>query len=214
MADNTNATLVDESGQGAMDLVIPRPCPNCGAIVNGKAALVDIPHFKEVAHLILDCSNCATRSETYKSGHRVEEKGTRITLNVESKRDFERKLLKGENCTIEIPSLGLEIPASTLPARFIPIADFLHRALTDILRQAQATGQGGNPELKQFVQKLMAFMDADLLPATIIFDDPAGNTYLESFSAPEVDPTIVTEEYERSVMQEALVGSSYDHTPI
>ncbi|KAJ3159994.1 hypothetical protein HDU86_001259 [Geranomyces michiganensis] len=209
-----NATATSETGTASMDIVIPRPCPNCGAMVNGKAALLEIPHFKEVAHLILDCGNCGTKSETYKSGHRVEEKGQKVTLTVEKKADLSRRLLKGENCTIEIPSIGLEIPAVTLPARFMPIADFLHKSLTDVLRHAHASGHGDNPELKAFVKRLLGFMDGEGLPATMIFDDPAGNTYVESFAAPEIDSTIVTEHYERSPEAEALVGQSYERTPI
>ncbi|KAJ3146623.1 hypothetical protein HDU89_006094 [Geranomyces variabilis] len=210
----TNATATSTTGTSEMDIIIPRPCPSCHAMVNGKASLLEIPHFKEVAHLILDCGNCGTKTETYKSGHRVEDHGQKITLTVENKADLRRRLLKGENCTIEIPSLGLEIPAATLPARFMPLSDFLHQTLTDVLRHAQASGHASNPELKAFVQKLLGFMDGDGLPATIIFDDPAGNTYVESFSAPEIDSTIVTELYKRSAEAEALVGQSYERTPI
>ncbi|KAI8827131.1 ZPR1 zinc-finger domain-containing protein [Fimicolochytrium jonesii] len=204
-ADNSE---VEAAPQG--DLVIPRPCPICGVTINGKAALVEIPHFKEVAHLTLDCGNCGNKTESYKSGHRVEDKGTKMTLKMESKRDFERLVLKGEHCTMEIPSLGLEVPPEALPARYMSIADFLHQTLTDVLRHAQATGRGGNSDLKQWVQKMMAFMDGDMLPATLILTDPAGNTYLESFSAPEKDATIETEEYERSVADNKRVNASYD----
>ncbi|KAJ3020475.1 nucleolar zinc-finger protein [Thoreauomyces humboldtii] len=209
-------TTVETPGNPApnMDIVIQRPCPNCAALISGQAALVEVPHFKEVAHLILDCSNCNTRTETFKSGHRVEEKGQKITVTLENMQDLERKVLKGEYCTLEIPLLGLELPPQTLPARFMPILDFLHQILEDVLKNATARGEASNPQIKLFHHNVVAFATGKVFPATILLDDPAGNTHVESFSAPDVDANIKVEEYARNEEQEKLVMSSYDTTPI
>ncbi|KAJ3188277.1 nucleolar zinc-finger protein [Gaertneriomyces sp. JEL0708] len=174
-------------------IVIPRPCPNCGTVVDGKAELIEIPHWKDVAFLILDCHTCGKKTETYKSGHRVEDKGERITITVNDKKDFRRRVLKSETCTLKIPSLGLEVPPESLGGKYMPLSNFLAHVLEDV----KTSSSGMTPQLRQWIKTFRDFMDGKSLPTTLIFEDPTGNTFVQNFSAPDVDSNVSTEYYER-----------------
>ena len=46
------------------------------------------------------------------------------------------------------------------------------------------------------------------IPFTLIIDDPVSNSYLQNLYAPDPDPNMTTEEYERSEEQNEELGFS------
>ena len=58
-----------------------------------------IPHFKEVIVMALTCDTCGYRSNEVKSGARVSEKGTRITLHLTDPIDLSGDILKVRRVT-------------------------------------------------------------------------------------------------------------------
>ena len=41
---------------------------------------------------------------------------------------------------------------------------------------------------------------------TIVLDDPAGNSFIQNFYAPDPDPEMVLEDYERTAEDDAFLG--------
>lgn len=52
----------------------------------------------------------------------------------------------------------------------------------------------------------MASADEDLLPFTLVLQDPAGNSHIQSFLSPLPDPQLSTRHYKRSAEEDASLG--------
>ena len=58
---------------------------------------------------------------------------------------------------------------------------------------------------EEFLKKLKAVKNAEK-PFTLILDDPLANSYLQNLYAPDPDPNMVIENYERSWEQNEELG--------
>lgn len=86
--EEPNANIKDEV------LQMKTNCPDCGAECFTKMKVTDIPYFKEVIIMATDCEKCGSRTNEVKSSGGIEEKGKRIKLNVKTKDDLSRDVLK------------------------------------------------------------------------------------------------------------------------
>lgn len=55
---------------------------------------LDIPHFKEVVIMATTCDICGVKTNEVKSGGGIESKGVCIEVDVRTKDDFSRDVLK------------------------------------------------------------------------------------------------------------------------
>ena len=60
-------------------------------------------------------------------------------------------------------------------------------------------------KLRVFLDNLQKCIKLEM-PFTIILDDPLGNSYLQNLYAPDPDPNMTTESYERSWEQNEFLG--------
>merc|ERR1719281_642663 len=81
--------------------------------------------------------------------------------------------------------------------------------------QLQATncflgGDSARPEaqgkMEAFLARLRGLRAGAELGWTLVLDDPAGNSYLENPHAPDADPQLTVEDYERDYDQNELLG--------
>jgi zinc finger protein len=79
--------------------------------------LTRIPFYRDVVISSFSCENCHIKNNTIESANKVQERGTRIKLEVTDAADLNRELVKSDNATLSIPILDFEIPSRTQKGR-------------------------------------------------------------------------------------------------
>uniref|UniRef100_A0ABM5EQN7 Zinc finger protein ZPR1 n=1 Tax=Pogona vitticeps TaxID=103695 RepID=A0ABM5EQN7_9SAUR len=184
-------------------------CPECNAPASTNMKLVQIPHFKEVIIMATNCDACGHRTNEVKSGGAIEPLGTRITLQVTDSSDLTRDLLKSETCRVEIPELEFELGMGALGGKFTTLEGLLKDIRDLVEKNPFNLGDSSLPDraekLSAFGRKLQQIMDGKL-QVHVTLDDPAGNSYLQNLYAPEEDPAMKVERYERLFEQNEELG--------
>ncbi|KAI9475997.1 MAG: ZPR1 zinc-finger domain-containing protein [Benjaminiella poitrasii] len=198
----TVSEMVNEKGVPEI-MSFPANCPSCNAPCSTNMHVMEIPHFKEVVIMATNCEQCGYKSNEVKAGGAISEKGKRITLKITDPDDLSRDILKSETCGLSIPEVNLELTPGTLGGRFTTVEGLLKQVHNELLERAPfIQGDSGTEESKQrwskFLDNLIAVAEGKLMPVTLIVDDPLSNSYLQNLYAPDPDPEMSIEEYERS----------------
>ncbi|XP_004604767.2 zinc finger protein ZPR1 [Sorex araneus] len=184
-------------------------CPECNASAQTNMKLVQIPHFKEVIIMATNCEVCGHRTNEVKSGGAVEPLGTKITLHITDPSDMTRDLLKSETCSVEIPELEFELGMAVLGGKFTTLEGLLKDIRELVTKNPFTLGDSSNPDraekLQEFSQKLDQILEGSM-KAHLIMNDPAGNSYLQNVYAPEADPEMKVERYQRTFDQNEELG--------
>ncbi|NXS73326.1 ZPR1 protein, partial [Pandion haliaetus] len=184
-------------------------CPECNAPANTNMKLVQIPHFKEVIIMATNCDSCGHRTNEVKSGGAIEPQGTRITLRITDPSDMTRDVLKSETCSVEIPELEFELGMGALGGKFTTLEGLLKDIGELVERNPFTLGDSSAPskteKLHEFLGRLHEIVEGKA-KAHFIMDDPAGNSYLQNVYAPEEDPELKVERYERTFEQNEDLG--------
>ncbi|XP_044312325.1 zinc finger protein ZPR1 [Varanus komodoensis] len=184
-------------------------CPECNAPAATNMKLVQIPHFKEVIIMATSCDSCGHRTNEVKSGGAIEPLGTKITLHVTDPSDLTRDILKSETCRVEIPELDFELGMGALGGKFTTLEGLLKDIQDLVAKNPFTLGDSSTPDqaekLRAFGQKLQQIIDGQLR-VHFVLDDPAGNSYLQNLYAPEEDPEMRVERYERLFEQNEALG--------
>lgn len=185
-------------------------CPGCGRKCDTRMHPVNIPHFREVIIMATLCEHCGYKSSEVKSGGPIQPRGRRITLKLESTEDMSRDILKSESCSLSIPEINLELGTGTLGGRFTTIEGLLSQVKEDLINKVPfCIGDSAEHDRKQRLDDLVNALDAIMegsRQCCIIIDDPLGNSYVQNLYAPDPDPQIIEEEYERSFEQNEEFG--------
>ncbi|NXU55685.1 ZPR1 protein, partial [Turnix velox] len=183
-------------------------CPECNAPADTNMKLVQIPHFKEVIIMATNCDSCGHRTNEVKSGGAIEPEGTRITLHITDPSDMTRDVLKSETCSVEIPELEFELGMGALGGKFTTLEGLLKDVKELVERNPFTLGDSSAPsrteKLREFIGKLQEVKGK--MKAHFIMDDPAGNSYLQNVYAPEEDPELRVERYQRTFQQNEELG--------
>ncbi|XP_013911295.1 PREDICTED: zinc finger protein ZPR1 [Thamnophis sirtalis] len=184
-------------------------CPECNAPASTNMKLVQIPHFKEVIIMATNCDACGHRTNEVKSGGGIEPLGTKITLHVTGSADMMRDVLKSETCRIEIPELEFEIGMGALGGKFTTLEGLMKDIQALVEKNPFTLGDASCPgkaaKLHAFGKKLQQIVDGEM-KVHLVLDDPAGNSYLQNLYAPEEDPELCVERYERRFEQNEELG--------
>ena len=188
-------------------ITFPTSCNACGHDAECNMKEVNIPFFKNVILMANVCANCGFRDCEVKSGGGIGDKGNKITLNItDSDMDLSRDILKTETTSVHIPELDLELTGSTLGGRFTTIEGLLEQ-IKDNLTQLNpfSFGDSATGHLAKTVRDLDDVLQNERL-VTLILDDPAGNCYIQNMYAPDPDPNLTIEFYERTEEQNDELG--------
>lgn len=191
----------------------PASCPGCMKSCATNMKMVNIPHFKQVVLMSTVCDHCGYRSNEVKTGGEIPEKGRRITVHIKTKEDLSRDILKSESCAMSCPALDLSVEPGTLGGRFTTIEGLLTQVRDDLKTNIfDAAGGGGDSMPVNEKVRWAAFfgqLDAAItgrLEFDIVLQDPLASSYVQSFTAPEPDPQIEAEEYDRTEEEEEDLG--------
>lgn len=200
----TDANMTDEVFN------FPTNCSNCHAPAECKMKIVNIPYFKEIVLMSINCDTCAFKSTEVKAGGATADKGKKITLKVTDVEDLSRDILKSESCGLKVPEISLELEAGTLGGKFTTIEGLLDNVYEELSSRGPfSRGDSLTDERKEkynvFLKELKALGEFSK-PFTIILDDPLGNSYVQNLVAPDEDPMMTVEEYERTHEQNEDLG--------
>ncbi|BGP17532.1 hypothetical protein JCM10213_004074 [Rhodosporidiobolus nylandii] len=190
-------------------LSFPGVCNLCGSELETLMKTVNIPHFKDIILMSTNCHDCGYRDTEVKSGGAISEKGRKLTLKVEDSDDLSRDILKSETAGLVIPEIDLELNPGTLGGRFTTLEGLLGQVYEELDEKVFARGdsaiEGVTDEMQTFLGNLKKVMSASI-PFTIILDDPLANSYIQNLYAPDKDPNMDEEEYERDWQQNEELG--------
>ena len=195
---------------------LPCHCPGCGKSAMMNLQMVNVPYFKQVIISAVVCTHCGYRTNDVKSGGEMPEKGQRIWLNVENSMDLRRDILKSETCMLKIPACKVEVVPGTMGGRFTTVEGLLTQIRDDlrgsIFDADDVEGSGGDSmpdERKKGWNEFFDGLDKAIcgeMKYTILMEDPLSNSYVQSFTAPDPDPQIKIEDYERTAEEEEELG--------
>jgi len=185
-------------------------CPECNAPCQTNMKVTKIPFFKEVVIMATVCDACGVKTNEVKSGGGIEDKGRRITLHVTDPSDMNRDILKSETGDIAIPELDLEMGGAALGGRFTTLEGLMNNVLELVQTNpmwggGDATSPDVTKRMEEFKEKLKDLIN-NKKNFTFVLDDPAGNSYLQNVYAPDDDPEMKVELYERSFDQNEELG--------
>jgi len=100
-----------------------------------------------------------------------------------------RDILKSETCGLSIPEVELELTPGTLGGRFTTIEGLLKQIHYELGGKFPfINGDSIQIERKvtfqKFMDKLNSVISGEVLPVTLILDDPLANSYLQNPYAP------------------------------
>ncbi|KAI5740663.1 hypothetical protein M8J76_005967 [Diaphorina citri] len=187
----------------------PTNCSQCGSPCMTNMKMTNIPYFKEVVIMATTCDTCGHRTSEVKSGGGIEPKGVKIEVFVSQAEDFSRDVLKSDTCCLSIPELDLEVGAAALGGKFTTVEGLLRDIQGQIGDRGSMFSDAADPDAAGRMKAFLARLD-DILTnketITLVLDDPAGNSYVQSTTAPDPDPGLKITSYERSYEQNEDLG--------
>jgi len=185
-------------------------CSSCGHPLDTLMKKVLIPYFKDVLIMSTNCDRCGYRDNEVKSGSAISDQGKRIILKVEDREDLSRDILKSETAGLEIPEIELVLHPGTLGGRFTTLEGLLTQVYEELGEKVFVHGDASSTSedkstFETFLANLKEVMQAKR-PFTVILDDPLANSYLQNLFAPDPDPAMTIESYERAWEQNEELG--------
>lgn len=155
-----------------------------------------------------NCDRCGYRDNEVKSGAAISPQGKRIILKVEDAEDLSRDILKSETAGLEIPEIDLVLTHGTLGGRFTTLEGLLTQVYEELSDKVIA-GDSSQGEEKKSFEKFLGDLKSVIAvekPFTVILDDPLANSYIQSLYAPDPDPNMTSELYDRTWEQNEELG--------
>lgn len=185
-------------------------CLTCYKPCQTNMKTVDIPHFKEVIIMSTNCEHCGYKSNEVKTGGAIPTHGNKVTLKVTDPEDLARDILKSETCGLTVPELNLDLTPGTLGGRFTTIEGLLQQVYEELHgRVFSQTSDSMDDATKTrwtgFFAKLQDAVDGKI-GFTIVMEDPLAASYIQNVYAPDNDPNMLVEEYERTFEQNEDLG--------
>uniref|UniRef100_A0A8C1IPS2 Zinc finger protein ZPR1 n=1 Tax=Cyprinus carpio TaxID=7962 RepID=A0A8C1IPS2_CYPCA len=170
--------------------VIESLCMNCYENGSTRLLLTKIPFFKEIIISSFSCPHCNWTNTEIQSAGRIQEQGVLYTLQVKTKEDMNREVVKSDSASTRIPQLDFEIPAFTQKGSLSTIEGLLDRAVMGL-------------EQDQPIRKVCVLF---FIIIKLIIDDPSGNSFIENPFAPQKDTALTVTHYKRTPEHNAALG--------
>ncbi|KAG0268841.1 nucleolar zinc-finger protein [Linnemannia exigua] len=183
-------------------------CMNCHENGTTRLLLTRVPHFREVILMAFDCPHCGHRSNELQQANAIAVGGAIYTCQISNKADLNRQLVKTDTATVKIPEIDFEIPAQR--GHLTTIEGLLSTVIDDLESDQPVRKHLDEAlylQIKHIIDQLQDCIDGKT-PFTVILDDPAGNSYIESLDAPNLDAKLDLSVYIRTRAQERAMGLS------
>ncbi|KAF9899791.1 nucleolar zinc-finger protein [Linnemannia zychae] len=183
-------------------------CMNCHENGTTRLLLTRVPHFREVILMAFDCPHCGYRSNELQQANAIAVGGAIYTCQVSNRADLNRQIVKTDTATVKIPEIDFEIPAQR--GHLTTIEGLLSTVIDDLESDQPVRKHLDETlyhQIKHTVDQLQDCISGKT-PFTVILDDPAGNSYIESLDAPNLDAKLDLSVYMRTRAQERAMGLS------
>lgn len=186
--------------------VIESLCMNCRENGQTKILLTSIPYYKDVAIMSFECTHCNTINNELQSVGEIQPKGVRYKVNCKEDEDLQRQIVKTEWSEIKIPEIEFEVKRQPgLVTNIEGILDRTEAGMKQMLELNPDLDDDTKDKVKEFLTKIMK-CKLMLMDFTFILDDPSGNSYVQSLTAPAIDPMLDVIHYNRTRDQNLLLG--------
>ncbi|KAK8770233.1 hypothetical protein V5799_013303 [Amblyomma americanum] len=181
-------------------------CLRCRENGTTRLLLTKIPFYREVVVMSFCCDHCGWQNSELQPAATVQPTGVRCELSVRTRQDLNRQVVKTRDAVVTVPDVELEIPARTQEGSVTTVEGLLQRAVQGLEASlADCAEEARAGKLSDFVGRLR-----DLLQLRrqfrLVLDDPSGNSFVENPQAPEADPCMVVQRYQRTAQQDAALG--------
>eukprot|EP00656_Telonema_subtile_P039524 TRINITY_DN44622_c0_g1_i1.p1 TRINITY_DN44622_c0_g1~~TRINITY_DN44622_c0_g1_i1.p1 ORF type:complete len:552 (-),score=156.15 TRINITY_DN44622_c0_g1_i1:78-1733(-) len=191
-------------------------CEACGKDVTCNMFQFMIPHFREVILMSASCEACGNRSREIKPGGAVPDNGRRCTLRFEKEIDLRRGVIKSDSACVTIPEIELEMQQGTLGGMFTTVEGLLVKIKEHLEesnpfggagdgRNTLAAGNSTSTIFAAFLDKVDNLSKGNT-PFTLIVEDAMAGSFIENPLAPENDPQLTIEDYERTHEENEELG--------
>lgn len=202
----------DISAEDGEPTEIESMCMNCHQNGLTRLLLTRIPFFKEIIVSSFSCPHCRWGNTEVQSAGRIQDQGVCFTLQVKTKEDLNREVVKAESATTRIPQLDFEIPAFTQKGCLSTVEGILDRAVAG-LEQDQEVRRAAEPQMAEkideFIQSLKRLKTVER-EFTLIMEDPSGNSFIENPAAPQRDEALTVSRFKRTPQQDMQLGLRAD----
>lgn len=157
------------------------------------------------------CDFCGYRNSEIKEGGGMSDIAKKITFTADCEEDLNRDVFKSDTARLCIPQVGLDMEPGTLGSLYTTIEGLVAKVISE-LEEKNPFGKGDSATDKKFIEfldKMRDIQNGKSFPVTIILDDANANCFIYNPNAPEPDPKIVFEEYERTDEQNDMLGISH-----
>ena len=183
----------------------PANCYCCNAPGFLRDCVCSIPYFKEIIISCFKCDKCGYKTTSVRGGGGISEKGTKMTLSVETEEDLNRDVFKSETSKVSIPEVGFETSEGSLGSMFTTVEGVIDKICTQLLDTPFTTGDSSINNLNNFVMKLRDLKQMNK-KFTFILDDPLSNSFIFPIGEEKNDKRLKKEEYERTFEQNEDLG--------
>lgn len=208
--------LLDTAPEDMPVMALPTKCPACSEEILNKSLLISIPYFKECLLMCSACDNCGFKSIEVKSAGAIPPHGARTTFTCTAiedgdSGDLSRDVLKSDSCSLEIPELGLRLEPGTLGGVYTTLEGLLRIMYDELKRHSVfwlGDGSSSAEQRERWSSLLVGLQEmADGKRGfTIIIDDPLDASFIKNVYAPDDDPALKVEHYQRTAEQDDEYG--------
>ncbi len=197
-----------EDSEGSDAIRIPETCIYCKGIGENRVCIITVPFFKELIITCFSCSKCFYKSSEVRGGGGISDRGTKITLKVETPEDLNRDMFKSETASVSIPEMNFDSSYGSLGSMFTTVEGILEKIYSGVTNIPFSMGD--STDSKKFDEFCLKIKDLTInfKPFTLIIDDPASNSFIfaKNHDNPENDKQLIVEEYDRSYEQNEDLG--------
>lgn len=168
--------------------------------------LIKIPFYKEVVVMSFRCDNCGWQNNELQPAATIQPMGVRFELQVRTKEDLNRQVVKTKDAVVTVPDVELEIPARTQEGSITTVEGLLQRAVAGLETSlSESPESDARDKLSDFVVRLKELQKLEK-PFHLVVDDPSGNSFVENPQAPDPDPSLSVRRYQRTAEQDSALG--------
>ncbi|BBN05014.1 zinc finger protein [Marchantia polymorpha subsp. ruderalis] len=192
-------------------MTFPATCGACISPCETRMYVTNIPYFKEVIVMASTCESCGYRNSELKPGGSIPKKGKKITLQVKSKRDLSRDVIKSDSAMVIVPEVELELSPGTLGG-LVTTVEGLICQISESLKRVHgfSIGDSADPWRKNkwqdFDNHLKKLLECEE-EWSLVLDDALANSFIAPATDDfEADTQLISEDYERSWDQDEELG--------
>lgn len=194
------------SGDDPQVIELESLCLQCRNNGTTRLLLIKIPFYKEVVVMSFRCDNCGWQNNELQPAATIQQTGVRFELQVRTKEDLNRQVVKTKDAVVTVPDVELEIPARTQEGSITTVEGLLQRTVagleTSLLESPESDVRD---KLSDFVARLKELQKL-VKPFRLVVDDPSGNSFVENLQAPDPDPSMSVRRYQRTAEQDTALG--------